>query len=64
MKAIHEDKSYWDQILLNRKDISPTMDRYCIRGIPHIILIDPQGEILEKELRGEDIYKAVAKYIK
>ncbi len=63
LEAIHEDKSYWDQILLERKDISPTMNKYCITGIPHIILIDPDGKILEKELRGEDIYKKVAKYI-
>lgn len=63
MKAIHEDESYWDQILLAKKDIGSVMDEYCIRGIPHIILIDPEGKILEKDLRGEDIYNGVAKYM-
>ncbi len=64
MNAIHEDKSYWDQIILEKKDINATMDRYCIRGIPHIILVGPDGVILEKELRGEAIYKVPGKYIK
>jgi peroxiredoxin len=63
-KAIAEDKSFWDQILLPKKDIRSVMDKYCIVGIPHIILIDPQVIIIAKELRGDDIYNTVAKYIK
>lgn len=63
-KAIAEDKSFWNQILLPKKDIRNVMDKYCIVGIPHIILINPQGIIIAKELRGDDIYHTVAKYIK
>lgn len=62
-KAIEEDKSYWNQILLPKKSIREVMDRYCIVGIPHIILIDPNGVIIAKELREENIYITVEKFV-
>ena len=62
MDAIHEDGSYWDHLILNRGD--DVMDRYCIQGIPHIILIGPDGKILAKELRGEDLIKVPEKFVK
>lgn len=63
VNAINEDKSYWDQILLKKEDIKSTLDRYCIIGIPHIILVDPNGVIVAKELRGEDIINTVSKFV-
>lgn len=62
-KAIEEDKSYWDQILLQKDDVKTVLDAYCIVGFPHIILIDPQGIIIAKELRRDDIYNTVDKFI-
>lgn len=62
--AIHEDKSYWNHIMLRREDINSTMKRYTIVGIPEILLIDPQGVILAKGLRGDDIYNTVAQHVK
>lgn len=62
-KAIEEDKSYWDQILLQKDDVKTVLDAYCIVGFPHIILIDPQGIIVAKELRGDDIYNTVDQFI-
>lgn len=50
----------WDQII-NAQRI-PT-DLYGINGIPHIILFGPDGTILRRNLRGEDIAKEVAKYL-
>lgn len=38
------DLQFWD---------SPIVDLYAIRGIPHTILLDKDGTILEKDLRGE-----------
>ena len=34
---------------------------YGINGIPHIILFAPDGTILKRGLRGDDIEKALAK---
>lgn len=62
MDAIHEDGSYWDHLLLNRGD--DVMDRYCIKGIPHIILVAPDGKILAKELRGQDLIDIPEKFVK
>ena len=47
----------WNQII-NAQQI-PT-DLYGIEGIPHIILFGPDGTILKRNLRGEDIESAVA----
>ena len=38
-------------------------DIYGINGIPHIILFGPDGTILARELRGEEIGKTVAQYL-
>jgi thiol-disulfide isomerase/thioredoxin len=49
-KAIKEDKTTWPQIL-DAKEIPTKL--YGINGIPHIILIGPDGTIVARELRGE-----------
>lgn len=59
IEAIHEDGSYWDHLMLEKGN--DVMDRYCIKGIPHIILVAPDGTILAKELRGEDLVKVPEK---
>ena len=38
------DLMYWD---------SPVVDLYAIQGIPHTVLLDKEGIIIEKNLRGE-----------
>lgn len=50
----------WNQIV-NAQSI-PT-ELYGIDGIPHIILFGPDGTILRRDLRGEDIEKAVSEYL-
>lgn len=47
----------WNQIINAQK--IPT-DLYGIEGIPHIMLVGPDGTILKRNLRGEAIEKAVA----
>ncbi|MBO4557398.1 MAG: AhpC/TSA family protein [Bacteroidales bacterium] len=39
-------------------------DTYGVQGIPQIILIGPDGTILERNLRGEGIAQAIDKYVK
>ncbi|MBC5623520.1 TlpA disulfide reductase family protein [Butyricimonas hominis] len=55
IEAIHEDGSYWEHLMLEKGD--DVMERYCIKGIPHIILVSPDGKILAKELRGEELVR-------
>lgn len=61
MHAIREDKSCWDHLLLRKGDA--VMTTYCIKGIPHIILVGPDGKILAKELRHEELTEVPAKYL-
>ena len=51
----------WNQIINAQK--APT-DLYGIEGIPHIILFGPDGTIVKRDLRGEEIRKAVAEALK
>jgi hypothetical protein len=46
----------WNQIINAQK--VPT-ELYGIEGIPHIILFGPDGTIIERNLRGAEIGKAV-----
>lgn len=64
LEAIHEDKSYWNQIMMRKNELRGIMNSYVIVGIPEILLIDPQGVILAKGLRGEAIYNTVAEHVK
>ena len=51
----------WNEII-NAQTV-PT-ELYGVQGIPHIILFGPDGTILKRDLRGDDIEKEVAKYVK
>ena len=57
IKAAEEENIQWNQIM-NAQRV-PT-DIYGIEGIPHIILFGPDGTILKRNLRGDDIREAVA----
>jgi thiol-disulfide isomerase/thioredoxin len=56
-EAAKEENIVWNQII-NAQQV-PT-DIYGIEGIPHIILFGPDGTIVKRNLRGENIRKAVA----
>lgn len=58
--AAREEGVVWNQIV-NAKEI-PT-DIYGIEGIPHIMLIGPDGTIIKRDLRGAEIEATVAKYV-
>ena len=50
-------------VIFTRDDRSST-DNYGVQGIPQILLIGPDGTILERDLRGEGIAAALDKYVK
>ena len=60
-KAIEEDKIPYPQILNSQKIGT---DIYGIQGIPHIILFAPDGTILARRLRGEQIESKLAEIFK
>ncbi len=52
----------WQQIFLGGSWPQDTVSKnYGITAIPQIVLIGPDGKILARDLRGENIQKAVAK---
>lgn len=61
-KALDAEQMAWTQVLAPNagKEIAKL---YQFSGIPFIILIDKDGKIVEKHLRGENIKKAIEKHI-
>ena len=57
LKAVEEEKIPYPQII-NSQEIAT--DLYGIKGIPEIILFAPDGTILARGLRGEEIEKKLA----
>lgn len=60
-KAVKDLHITWPQII-DSNDV--VRDMYGVQGIPHIMLIGPDGTILARELRGEGIEMEIAKHIK
>ena len=58
--AAREEGIVWNQIV--NAGETPTAI-YGIEGIPHIMLLAPDGTILKRNLRGADIEAAVSKYV-
>ncbi len=56
VKAIEQLELPWPQIL-NAQTV-PT-DIYGISGIPHIMLIDPEGVIVARGMQGDSLRKVV-----
>lgn len=62
-KAIDELGIVW-QVLESGKNWTEPTDLYGISGIPHIMLIDPQGKIVARGLEGEQMIKTVDEVMK
>ena len=57
MKAIHDDKLTWTQVSDLKYWKNDVAVQYGIQAIPQNFLIDPQGKIVGKNLRGEALNK-------
>lgn len=64
----------WKQVIAEKKMVWPQMSdlkgwesaaakAYNIRYIPQTVLIDPQGKILERDLRGDDLIKRLSELL-
>ena len=61
-KALDAEQMAWPQVLAPNAG-KETTKLYQFNGIPFIILIDKDGKIVEKRLRGERIKEAIEKYL-
>lgn len=55
LKAIHDDGLTWTQLSDLKFWDNEVAKQYGIKAIPQNILVDPQGKIIAKNLRGEDL---------
>ncbi len=60
-KALQQLDMPWPQILDGQKI---PKELYGVNAIPHLILFAPDGTILKRGLRGDDIYNTVAEVLK
>ena len=64
LRAIDNNQMNWIQVSsLNGFDNQSAKD-YAIQGIPSNFLIDSEGKIVAKNLRGEDLYNKIAELLK
>ncbi|MBD1392846.1 TlpA disulfide reductase family protein [Mucilaginibacter glaciei] len=60
LKAIKKDGLAWTQVSDLQFWKSRTADTYGVRAIPQNFLLDPNGKIIGKNLRGEDLNEKLA----
>jgi peroxiredoxin len=55
LAAIHKDGLTWNHVSDLKFWDSKAADLYAVRGIPQNFLLDPNGKIVAKNLRGEEL---------
>ena len=63
LAAIHKDELTWTHVSDLKYWDNEVAKQYGIRAIPQNLLIDPQGKIIAKNLRGEDLDAKLAEII-
>lgn len=63
MKAIHNDKLEWTQLSDLKFWDNEVAKQYGINAIPQNLLIDPEGKIIAKNLRGEELDQKLSEVI-
>jgi len=64
INAIKTDKLIWTQISDLKYWDSPVVKLYNVQSIPYSILIDEEGKIIAKGLRGEELAKKIKEVVK
>jgi hypothetical protein len=64
VEAIKEDGLGWTHISDLKQWQSSVVPLYQIEGIPFNVLLDPQGKIIAKGLRGEELLTKLAEILK
>ncbi len=63
MKAIHDDKLDWTQVSDLKFWDNEVAKQYGIKAIPQNLLLDTEGKIIAKNIRGEELENKVGKAI-
>jgi len=63
LKAVETDQLEWTQVSDLKFWDNQAAKAYNVRSIPQNFLIDPEGKIVAKNLRGEDLEAKIAEYI-
>lgn len=63
MKAIHDDKLTWTQVSDLKFWKNEAAQLYGIRAIPQSYLLDPEGRIIAKNLRGKALHDKLAELL-
>lgn len=64
LKAIHDDQLTWTQVSDLNFWNNAVAKQYGIQAIPQNLLLDPEGKIIAKNIRGEELEKKLAEFIK
>lgn len=64
IKAIHDDQLTWTHVSDLQYWNNAAVKLYGVQGIPQNFLIDPQGKIIARSLRGEDLDKKLSEILK
>jgi thiol-disulfide isomerase/thioredoxin len=64
MKAIHDDGLIWTHVSDLQYWNNAAAKEYGVQSIPQNFLVDPQGKIAGKNLRGEELEKKLAELLK
>ena len=60
LRAIEADNLDWTQVSELKYWQTPIVQEYKINGIPFSLLLDPEGKIVAKNLRGEKLHEKLA----
>ncbi|WP_296619171.1 redoxin domain-containing protein, partial [Marivirga sp.] len=60
LRAIEADNLEWTQVSELKYWQTPIVQEYKINGIPFSLLLDPEGKIVAKNLRGERLHEKLA----
>lgn len=63
IKAIHDDQLAWTQVSDLKFWENEVAKQFGIRAIPQNLLLDPEGKIIAKNLRGEELDKKLEEFI-
>jgi len=63
IKAIEKDNLTWTQVSDLQQWNNAAAQLYRVQSIPQNFLIDPNGKIVAKDLRGEDLEKRLCEYL-
>ncbi len=61
-KAMEQMEITWP-VIIGTEQLNQPTDLYGIKGIPHIIIFDPDGTILSRGLTGDDLAKKLAEVL-